>query len=131
MSYALHITNADLKDKSPLARNNFIKLIGVSLVGLFLPAILWFEYHLSLSQIFLLEALFGLLMMLHLNFRTLKFTARYGAVPAMFLGISMFVAYFVILSIAREISWVIWLLPLIGSTYTALFWTGYHSTMVQ
>ncbi len=131
MTYALHIANADLKDKSPLARNNFIKLIGVSLVGLFLPAILWYEYHLSLSQIFLLEALFGLLMMLHLSFWTLKFTARYGAVPAMFLGISMFVAYFVILSIAKEISWVIWLLPLIWSTYTALFWTWYHSTMVQ
>lgn len=131
MSYALHIANADLKDKSPLARNNFIKLVGVSLVGLFLPAILWFEYHLSLSQIFLLEALFGMFMLLHLNIWTLSFTARYGAVPAMFLGISMFVGYFLVLYIAKDIPWMIWLLPLIWSTYTALFWTWYHSTMVQ
>lgn len=131
MTYALHVYNADLKDKSPLARNNFIKLIWGSLVGLFLPAILWFEYHLSLSQIFLLEAFFGLFMMLHLNFRTLRFTARYGSVPAMFLGISMYVAYFVVLYVAKYIPWSIYFLPLVGSTYTALFWTGYHSTMVQ
>jgi len=42
--YSLRVLNTDLKDKVPVAWHVLIKLIGLSMIGLFMPAILRFEY---------------------------------------------------------------------------------------
>jgi hypothetical protein len=131
MHHTLHIADADLKDKSPLARNAFLKLIGVSLVGLFLPAILWFEYKLPLSQIFILEALFWFFMMLHLWTWSLKLTARHGTVAVMLLGILCFILNFGVLYLAKSVPQLIYLSPFFAAMYCALFRSGYHTTMMQ
>jgi hypothetical protein len=59
MAYHLHVSNIDLKDRMPLAWHVLIKLIGLSMVSVFLPAMLRFEFGLSIAQIFVYEALFS------------------------------------------------------------------------
>lgn len=129
MTYTLRVDHVDLKDKSPLAWHVLIKLIGLSMVSVFLPAILKFEYGLSLTQIFLFEALFSATILFLTYFFSLKFTARHGTVASMFGGVCMFVINFVVLYYAKQFPSLIILSPIFSGVYVSYFRVGYHTAM--
>jgi hypothetical protein len=129
MSYHLHVDAVDLKDKSPLARHVLIKLLWLSMISVFLPAILKFEYGLSLTQIFLYEAVFSCIILFFSYYSSLSFTARHGTVASMFLGVCVFVLNFVVLYYAKQFPRLLLLSPLFSWIYVAYFWVGYHVAM--
>gem|GEM_PF-4487702 len=55
------------------------------MVSMFLPAILRYEYGLSLSWIFLYEAAYSIVILFITYFFSLQFTARHGTVASMML----------------------------------------------
>lgn len=125
----LRVRNSDLKDKSPLAWHVLIKLLWLSMVSIFLPAILRFEYGLSLAQIFLFEAAYSAVVLVFMYFGSLKFTARHGTIPSMILWVCVFSVNFIILYFAKQIPRLLFLSPVFSGIYVAYFWVGYHTAM--
>jgi hypothetical protein len=82
------------------------------MISVFLPAILKFEYGLSLTQIFLYEAVFSCIILFFSYYSSLSFTARHGTVASMFLGVCVFVLNFVVLYYAKQFPWLLLLSPL-------------------
>lgn len=129
MTYSLHVSRVDLKDKSPLARHVLIKLVWLSMVSMFLPAILKYEYGLTLSQIFLFEAAYSAVILIITYFFSLQFTARYGTIASMILWVVVFCANFLVLYFAKTISRLLFFSPILSWFYVAYFWIGYHVAM--
>lgn len=128
---ALHVLDQDLNDKSPLAWHVLIKHIGLSFISLFLPAILRFEYGLSLSMIFLYEALYSIVALIVLYGWSMQRIARHGTVAGMMVGIVLFSLNFIVLYIATRIPWVLFLSPIFAGLYVAFFWMWYHLAMTM
>lgn len=131
MTYHLAVDYVDLKNKSPLARHVFIKIIWLSMVSVFLPAILRFEYGLSLTQLFLYEAFFSCIVLLVVYFSSLSFTARHGTVASMLLGVCFFIVSFVFLYFAKHQHGLIIFWTLFAALYVAYFWVWYHVSMAM
>ncbi len=129
MTYSLHVSHVDLKDKSPLAWHVLIKLIWLSMVSMFLPAILRYEYGLTLSQIFLFEAAYSAVILIITYFFSLQFTARYGTIASMMLWVVVFCANFVVLYFAKTIPRLLFFSPVLSWFYVAYFRIGYHVAM--
>ena len=129
MSYHFHLDRVDLRDKTPLWWHVLIKLIWLSMVSLFLPAILVFEYWLSISQLFLFEAIYSFIVLVSTYFFSLPFTARHGTVTSMLFGVFLFVGNFVVLYGAQFFPWLIIFSPFFAWLYTSFFRIGYHAAM--
>lgn len=99
------------------------------MISIFLPAILKFEYGLSLTQIFLYEALFSGTILFFSYFFSLSFTARHGTIASMFFGVCIFVFNFVVLYYAKQYPALILLSPILSGVYVAYFRVGYHVAM--
>lgn len=129
--YKLRVLNTDLKDKVPVAWHVLIKLIGLSMISLFMPAILRFEYWLSLSTIFLFEALFSFSILFFTYTISLQFVARWWTVPSMMLWVLFFVCNYCVLYLAKTVSSLLFLSPLFCGLYVSFFRSWYHVTMVM
>jgi MFS family permease len=129
--YTLRVLNTDLKDKVPVAWHVLIKLIGLSMIGLFMPAILRFEYWLSLSMIFLFEGLFSFCILLFTYTISLKFVARWWTVTSMILWVLFFVCNYIVLYFAKSFPFILFLSPVFCGLYVSFFRSWYHVMMVM
>lgn len=125
--YHLHVTNVDINDNWPIAWHVLIKLIWLSMISLFMPVILLFEYRLSLTQIFLFEALFSFFVLFFTYFFSLQYTARVWTVASMFVGVLWFIVNFIVLYLAQYIPRILILSPLFAAWYVSFFRVWYHA----
>ena len=127
--HQLHFSHADQKKTSPLARHVLIKIVWLSLVTLFLPVLLRVEYHLSLSTIFLMEAMYSLTAIGFMYFHSLRLLGTQGSVMTMIAGVLFFVLNLCILIAAKRRPRLLIFSPLCSWWYVAYFWLWYHSSL--
>ena len=106
-------------------------MVGVSLIGLFLPAILRFEYGLSLSQIFLYESAYSIVAVVLMYTSGLRLIARHGTVTSMLVGISLFILNFIVLYVSKTIPALLFLSPILAGCYVAYFRTWFHISLAM
>lgn len=129
MHFPLHLNNEDLKDNIPLARHILIKIMGYGMIGVFLPAILKFEFWLSFATIFFFEVLFCFLVILLSRYIALPLIAKHGTVISMIVGVLSLILNFLWLYTASVYPLLIYLYPLFCAGYVACFWWAYHISL--
>lgn len=127
----LRILDYDIKDRKALYTSSAIRLFGVGMIAVFLPAILYNQAGLSLSQFFVFLAIYsGATLVLELSV-TAKIINRFGTKIAMLLGIPFLMAYFGTMPMIAEHHWLMYLTPIFGGIFTGFFWPAFHLAMSQ
>jgi len=91
----LHILHYDIKDKKDLFFHTGIRTMGMQLLSVFLPIILFVEVGLSLSEIFLFFALWSLGIVILTWFVTARFVSRFGTKATMMVGMPFLAIMFI------------------------------------
>ena len=106
-----------------------LKMLGATLFTIFVPAILYFQLWLSLSQVFLFFWLHSLLSLLFQRFVSARLIARIGAKWSMMIGIFGAVGYMIVLMLANTYPQIIFVWPIFSSIHTAFFRLAFHYNM--
>lgn len=129
----IHIIGYDVKDKKDLFIHAAIKYFGLGMMGIFLPALLFQTYGLSLAMIFLFFGISSLCIVpLHL-YITGDLVSKRGSKWAMLIGICMLLGFLLCLRGLQSYYSTILLCvtaALLG-WFTAFYRTGYHYDMSQ
>jgi len=129
----IHIIGYDLENKKDLFIHAAIKYFGVGMMGIFLPALLFQTYGLSLAMIFLFFGLASLFIIpLHL-YITGNLVSKYGSKWSMLIGICMLLGFLICLGWLQSFYSItlLCITALLLWWFTAFYWTGYHYDMSQ
>lgn len=129
----IHIIGYDVKDKKDLFIHAAIKYFGLGMMGIFLPALLFQTYGLSLAMIFLFFGISSLCIVpLHL-YITGNLVSRYGSKGSMLIGIVMLLGFLICLWGLQSFysTTLLFITALLLWWFTAFYRTGYHYDMSQ
>jgi len=126
-----HLEHTDIKNKWLLWRHMFIKSAGASFVSLFIPAVLYFEFGISLSGIFIYSMLHSIVAMIVMMLRSAKYVSRQWGRPAMVRWVVAFLVYMMLLYFWEFHSWLVFVAPIFSGLHTAFFWLWAHFTLAD
>ena len=129
MHHIHHLLHTDITSKLHIWRHMFIKGIWASFVAVFIPAILYTTYGLSLAQIFLFIAAHSTISFSLLYLASSRLIARQGTKISMLIGGVCFSIYLLLLGYSEQVSRLIFLAPIFSGLHTAFFWWAYHVSL--
>ena len=120
----LNLLYTDTKNKTNLFVHKVIRIFAWSLVGTFLPAILYFDLGLSLSSVFVFFAVKSFLGAIF-SIPATKIVSKYGTRISMILGILAMIPYLALLIITADIPMLLYMIPVFGGMFNGFFFTAF------
>ncbi len=127
-SEAFFLLYADTKNKLYLFFHTALRALGVALVRVFLPVILFVEMQQPLWAVFSFFAIYSLVTLLLLP-AAVWLISRFGSKLALVGGILFMIPYLFLISQIATYPSLIFIIPVIGGIYEALFWPAFHFDM--
>jgi len=126
-----HILHYDIKEKKNLFLSSGIRLFWASLVGVFVPAILYLNMGMSLAHFFWFFVISSTTTIVLDLFVTRRLINQQGTKVGMLVGLPFLVLYFYgIMLISQHSSWYRVAALALG-VFTAFFWTSFHVDIAQ
>ncbi len=120
-----HLLHADTKDKIFLYIHSLLRTLGVTLIKVFLPAVLYFQLEQPLWMVFLFFGLQSFVITLTVGVST-HLVSKYGTKISMIIGIFLLMLYLFCITKIQEGTEMIFVASIFGGLWTSFFWAGFH-----
>ena len=120
----------DIHRKRSLALHQFFRVIWTTLVAVFVPAMLYSEFWVSLAWIFLFSAISALTIVIANTYFSRSFTAKRWSKPALIVGILFLFVYLLLLWVAKHHEWLIYIVPVLAWLHSSIYRAWIHYSMI-